>query len=632
MKYKEIYEESIEQPEKFWKKQADAIDWYNKPKEILSKDKNGYPLWYQDGELNICYLTLDKHVEDGYGDQVAFIYDSPVTQTIKKYTFSEVKTEVAKLAGGMQSLGMKKGDTAIIYMPMIPQTAFAMLACARIGVIHSVVFGGFAPHELAIRIDDCKPRVIITASSGIEVDRLIAYKPLVDEAITLASHRPKKVIVLNRKLGARVPFKKYDIDYDALVYGSEEAPCVPVNSNHPLYILYTSGTTGKPKGIVRDTGGYAVALKFSMKYIYNVKEEETFWAASDMGWAVGHSYILYGPLLNRNTTIIFEGKPIKTPDASTFWRIISDHKVGTMFTAPTAIRAIKKEDPDGEFIKQYDLSSLKKQFLAGERCDNATIEWYQQHIPIPVIDHWWQTESGWPMVANSLGIEQMLVKPGSATKAVCGYDIRIFNENGEELKANEEGLVVIKLPLPPGNMLGIWENKVRFKSSYFSKFDGYYLSGDGGYKDEEDYIFITGRTDDVINVAGHRLSTAEMEEVVASHQAVAECAVIGIHDELKGQVPLALVVTKLGVEIEHYQLEQEIIKLVRQQIGAVASLRNVIIVNRLPKTRSGKILRKLMRSITDGEEFQIPSTIDDESIVEEIIVSLTKYKIGIYNI
>ena len=632
MKYNEIYTESIEEPEKFWTKQADAIDWYNKPKVILSKDENEYPLWYKDGELNICYLTLDKHIQDGHGDQVAFIYDSPVTQTIKKYTFSEVKTEVAKLAGGMQSLGLKKGDTAIIYMPMIPQTAFAMLACARIGVIHSVVFGGFAPHELAIRIDDCKPRVIITASSGIEIDRLIAYKPLVDEAIALASHRPKKVIVFNRKLGARVPFKKYDIDYDALVYGSEEAPCVPVNSNHPLYILYTSGTTGKPKGIVRDTGGYAVALKFSMKYIYNVKEEETFWAASDMGWAVGHSYILYGPLLNRNTTIIFEGKPIKTPDASTFWRIISDHKVGTMFTAPTAIRAIKKEDPDGEFIKQYDLSSLKKQFLAGERCDNATIEWYQQHIPIPVIDHWWQTESGWPMVANSLGIEQMLVKPGSATKAVCGYDIRIFNENGEELKANEEGLVVIKLPLPPGNMLGIWENKVRFKSSYFSKFDGYYLSGDGGYKDEEDYIFITGRTDDVINVAGHRLSTAEMEEVVASHQAVAECAVIGIHDELKGQVPLALVVTKLGVEIEHYQLEQEIIKLVRQQIGAVASLRNVIIVNRLPKTRSGKILRKLMRSITDGEEFQIPSTIDDESIVEEIIVSLTKYKIGIYNI
>ncbi len=632
MTYKEIYEDSIEHPEKFWAEQADAIEWYNKPETILSKDKNGYPLWYKDGELNICYLALDKHIQDGCGDQVAFIYDSPVTQTVKKYTFSEVKTEVAKLAGGMQLLGLKKGDTAIIYMPMIPQTAFAMLACARIGVIHSVVFGGFAPHELAIRIDDCKPRAIITASSGIEIDRLIAYKPLVDEAIALASHRPKKVIVFNRKLGARIPFKKYDVDYDALVYGSEETPCVPVNSNHPLYILYTSGTTGKPKGIVRDTGGYAVALKFSMKYIYNVKEDETFWAASDMGWAVGHSYILYAPLLNRNTTIIFEGKPIKTPDASTFWRIISEHKVGTMFTAPTAIRAIKKEDPDGEFIKQYDLSPLKNQFLAGERCDNATLEWYQQHIPIPVIDHWWQTESGWPMIANSLGIEKMPVKSGSATKAVCGYDIRIFNEHGDELNVNEEGLVVVKLPLPPGNMLGIWENEARFKAGYFSKFDGYYLSGDGGYKDEDGYIFITGRTDDVINVAGHRLSTAEMEEVVASHQSVAECAVIGIHDELKGQIPLALVVTKSGDEIEHYQLEQEIIKVVRHQIGAVASLRNVVIVDRLPKTRSGKILRKLMRSITDGAEFQIPSTIDDETIVEEIIATLQKYKIGVYNI
>jgi propionyl-CoA synthetase len=631
MNYNEYYTKSITHPEDFWKEQANEIEWFKNPEIILSQDNNGYPLWYKDGELNMCYLALDKHIQDGHGDQVAFIYDSPVTQTIKKYTYSEVKTEVAKLAGGMQSLGLKKGDITIIYMPMIPQTAFAMLACARIGVTHSVVFGGFAPHELAIRIDDCKPRLIITASSGIEIDRLIAYKPLVDEAIALASHRPKKVIVFNRKLGARVPFKKYDVDYDALIFGSEEAACIPLASNHPLYILYTSGTTGKPKGIVRDTGGHAVAMKFSMKYIYNVQPAEVFWAASDMGWAVGHSYILYGPLINRNTTIIFEGKPIKTPDASTFWRIISEHKVGTMFTAPTAIRAIKKEDPDGEFIKNYDLSALKNQFLAGERCDNATLEWYQKHIPIPVIDHWWQTESGWPMIANSLGIEKMPVKSGSATKAVCGYDIRIFNENGTELNANEEGLVVIKLPLPPGNMLGIWENEARFKAGYFSKFDGYYLSGDGGYKDEDGYIFITGRTDDVINVAGHRLSTAEMEEVVAAHPAIAECAVIGINDALKGQIPLALVVTKLNDDTEHFQLEYEIIKVVRQQIGAIASLRNVVMVNRLPKTRSGKILRKLMRSIADGELFQIPSTIDDATIIDEITEVLKKYEIGTFN-
>lgn len=632
MNYNDLYTESIREPEKFWAAQADKIDWYKKPAIILSKDKSGYPLWFEDGELNLCYLTIDKHVQDGFGDQVALIYDSPVTQTIKKYTFSEVKTEVAKLAGGMLALGLKKGNTAIIYMPMIPQTAFAMLACARIGVTHSVVFGGFAPHELAIRIDDCKPRAIITASSGIEVDRLIAYKPLVDEAINLAEHKPKKVIVYNRKLGARVPFKKYDVDYDTLVYGSEETPCVPVNATHPLYILYTSGTTGKPKGIVRDTGGYAVALLFSMTYIYNVKAGETFWAASDMGWAVGHSYILYGPLLNRNTTVIFEGKPIKTPDASTFWRVISEHQVATMFTAPTAIRAIKKEDPDGEFINKYDLSHLRNQFLAGERCDNATLAWFQKHIPIPVIDHWWQTESGWPMVANSLGIEKMPVKSGSATKAVCGYAIKIFNENGQEVGVNEEGLVVIKLPLPPGNMLGIWENEERFQASYFRKFDGYYLSGDGGYKDADDYIFITGRVDDVINVAGHRFSTAEMEEIVASHELIAECAVIGINDDLKGQIPFALVVTKLNTTMEHFQLQQEIENLVRQQIGAVASLKNIVIVKRLPKTRSGKTLRKLLRSLADGDDYQIPSTIDDETIIDEINIVLKKHKIGCYKI
>lgn len=624
MNYNDFYRESINNPESFWKEQSEAIEWFSKPSTILSKDENGYPLWFEDGQINMCYLALDKHIQDGYGDQIAFIYDSPVTQTIKKYTYNEVKTEVAKLAGGLQALGFKKGDTAIIYMPMIPQTAFAMLACARIGVIHSVVFGGFAPHELAIRIDDCKPRGILTASSGIEVDRLIAYKPLVDEAIEMAGHKPKKVIVFNRKLGARVPFKKYDVDYDALVYGSEEVPCLPVESNHPLYILYTSGTTGKPKGIIRDTGGYATALKFSMKYIYDVEAAEVFWAASDMGWAVGHSYILYGPMINRNTTVIFEGKPIRTPDASTFWRIIAEHKVQTMFTAPTAIRAIKKEDPDGELIKGYDLSHLKNQFVAGERCDAATIEWYQKHIPIPVIDHWWQTESGWPMVANSLALGAFPLKLGSATKPVCGYDLKIFGENAKELMPGEEGLVVIKLPLPPGNMLGLWGNQERFQSSYFSKFDGYYLSGDGGYIDEDGYVFITGRVDDLINVAGHRLSTAEMEEVVAAHNAVAECAVIGVGDELKGQIPVALVVVKSGETIESFQLEYEVVQLVRKKIGAVASLRNVIVVQRLPKTRSGKILRKLLRSIADGESFQIPSTIDDVAIIDEIEITFDK--------
>ncbi len=630
MNYEEFYKKSIEFPVEFWKEQADQLEWYTKPSNILSKDANGYPLWYADGELNACYLALDKHIQDGFGDQTAIIYDSPVTQMVKKYSFNEVKTEVAKLAGGMISLGLKKGDTAVIYMPMIPQAAFAMLACARIGVTHSVVFGGFAPHELAIRIDDCKPRTIITASSGIEVDRLIAYKPLVDEAIELASHKPKKVIVFNRKLGARVPFKKYDVDYDALVYGSEETPCVPVNASHPLYVLYTSGTTGKPKGIVRDTGGYAAALKFSMKYIYGANPDEVFWAASDVGWVVGHSYIIYGPLLNRNTTVIFEGKPVRTPDASTFWRVIAEHKVSIMFTAPTAIRAIKKEDPNGEFIKQYDLSCLRTQFLAGERCDVATLEWYREHIPVPAIDHWWQTESGWPMIANMMGVEYLPIKPGSAGKAVAGYDIRILGEDGHELAPNEEGYVVIKLPLPPGTMLDLWNDNERFKAGYLNKFPGYYFSGDGGFKDAEDYIYITGRVDDVINVAGHRLSTAEMEEIVSSHHSVAECAVIGIHCELKGQIPLALVVNKSGEDIEHFQLQHEVVHLVREQIGAVASLRDVVIVNRLPKTRSGKILRKLLRSIADGENFQVPSTIDDEAIIDEVREEFEKNKIGVF--
>lgn len=625
MNYNNLYERSIRYPEAFWQEQSNEIAWYKKPTSILSKDENDYPLWFKDGELNICYLALDKHIEDGFGNEIAVIYDSPVTQTIIKYSYLEVKTEVAKLAGGLKSLGLTKGDTTVIYMPMIPQALFAMLACARIGVTHSVVFGGFAPHELAIRIDHCKPKVMITASSGIEFDRLITYKPLVDEAIEMAEHKPEKVIIFNRKLGAKVPFKPYDLDYIELIYHSKEANCVAVNATHPLYILYTSGTTGKPKGIVRDTGGYATALKFSMKNIYGLDPGEVFWAASDVGWVVGHSYIVYGPLINRNTTIIFEGKPIKTPDASTFWRVISEHKVNAMFTAPTAIRAIKKEDPKGEFIKKYDLSSLRTQFLAGERCDLATLEWYQKHIPIPAIDHWWQTESGWPMIAIMIGVESLPIQPGSTGKPVTGYDIRIFGENGQELAPNEEGYVVIKLPLPPGNLLGLWKDPDRFKAGYLTKFPGYYFSGDGGYKDENGYVFITGRVDDVINVAGHRLSTAEMEEIVSSHPSVAECTVVGIQDDLRGQVPMAMVVLISGESMEHFQLEHEIIQLVREKIGAVAAMRNVVIVERLPKTRSGKILRKLLRGIIDKEDYQIPSTIDDVTIVDEIKYTLRVY-------
>ena len=625
MNYNNLYERSIRYPEAFWQEQSNEIAWYKKPTSILSKDENDYPLWFKDGELNICYLALDKHIEDGFGNEIAVIYDSPVTQTIIKYSYLEVKTEVAKLAGGLKSLGLTKGDTTVIYMPMIPQALFAMLACARIGITHSVVFGGFAPHELAIRIDHCKPKVMITASSGIEFDRLITYKPLVDEAIEMAEHKPEKVIIFNRKLGAKVPFKPYDLDYIELIYHSKEANCVAVNATHPLYILYTSGTTGKPKGIVRDTGGYATALKFSMKNIYGLDPGEVFWAASDVGWVVGHSYIVYGPLINRNTTIVFEGKPIKTPDASTFWRVISEHKVNAMFTAPTAIRAIKKEDPKGEFIKKYDLSSLRTQFLAGERCDLATLEWYQKHIPIPAIDHWWQTESGWPMIAIMIGVESLPIQPGSTGKPVTGYDIRIFGENGQELAPNEEGYVVIKLPLPPGNLLGLWKDPDRFKAGYLTKFPGYYFSGDGGYKDENGYVFITGRVDDVINVAGHRLSTAEMEEIVSSHPSVAECTVVGIQDDLKGQVPMAMVVLISGESMEHFQLEHEIIQLVREKIGAVAAMRNVVIVERLPKTRSGKILRKLLRGIIDKEDYQIPSTIDDVTIVDEIKYTLRVY-------
>ncbi|MBS1573515.1 MAG: AMP-binding protein, partial [Bacteroidetes bacterium] len=537
MKTDEIFSKSIENKEEFWQQQSKNISWIHPPKKILGKDKNDYPLWFEDGLVNMSYLCIDKHIDDGFGNETAIIYDSPVTNKKQKYSYLEVKNEVAKLAGGLLSLGLQKGDTAVVYMPMIPQTLFTMLACARIGVIHNVVFGGFAPQELVVRIDDCKPKVLITATAGVEITKRIPYLPLVEKAIQLSQDKVENIIVFNRKLiDNENEYFEGTIDYEELVSQSSPADYLPVESSHPLYLLYTSGTTGKPKGIVRDTGGYATALKFSMTEHYDMQPGEVFWAASDFGWAVGHSCSVYGPMINRNPTIIYEGKPVMTPDAGAFWRIISEYNVTAMFTAPTAIRAIKKEDPNGEFVKKYDLSNFKKQFLAGERCDVATLDWFAEHIGVPAIDHWWQTESGSPML-GLLTKHDYHIKRASAGKPIPGYDIKIFDENGFELNAHHEGYLVIKLPLPPGALLGVWNDYDRFKKSYLSQFDGYYFSGDGAIKDEDGYIFITGRVDDVINVAGHRLSTSEMEEVVASNPAIAECAVVGIDDQLKGQIP-----------------------------------------------------------------------------------------------
>lgn len=630
MDYSNFYQESIKNPERFWQEQSNSIDWFKKPKTILSKNENGYHQWFEDGETNLSYLCIDKHIKDGFGEQNAIIYDSPVTGIKTAITYNELHDQVARLAGGLQSIGLKKGDTAIIYMPMIPQSIYAMLACARLGVIHSVVFGGFAPHELAIRIDDCKPKVIITASHGVEINRIIPYKSFVDEAISKSKSKVGNVILFKRENAPISVPKPYDMDYMDLTRSSNLVEPVSLSSIHPSYILYTSGTTGTPKGILRDTGGYATALKFSMKFVYGIDEGETYWAASDIGWVVGHSYIVYAPLLNRNTTILFEGKPVKTPDASTFWRVISEHKVSVMFTAPTAIRAIKKEDPEGEHIKKYDLSSLKYQFLAGERCDASTLQWTQEKLNIPVIDHWWQTESGWPMVANMVGVEFMPVKPGSAGKPVCSYDIHVLDERGKEVAPDTEGYIAVKLPMPPGTLLNVWGNTERFNQSYLEHFPNYYFSGDGGYKDKEGYVFVTGRVDDIINVAGHRLSTAEMEEIVSSHNDVAECAVFGIHCDLKGQQPLGLMVLKANCLNSIDDIQKQIVEKVRQEIGAVASFKNIIPVQRLPKTRSGKTLRKLLRNIADDRQFKIPSTIDDTLIVEEIINVYQSQGIGIY--
>lgn len=628
MTYKELYNQSIENPHAFWLNQSERIDWIKTPSQSSSIDENGHHRWFADGELNTCYNALDRHVEAGRGKQKALIYDSPVTGNVSYYTYEELLEEVSKLAGGLLKLGVKKGDTVLIYMPMIPQAVVSMLACARIGAVHSVVFGGFAPHEVAIRIDDAKPVVVITAASGIEIEKVIPYKPLLDAAIDEANHKPSRVIVFNRELGAQRSERPEDIGYRQLLSDSKRADCVTLKATDPLYILYTSGTTGTPKGIIRDNGGHAVALHFSMEYIYGVKPPknapkseapDVFWAASDVGWVVGHSYIVYAPLIYGCTSILFEGKPIKTPDASTFWRVISDHKVNVMFTAPTAIRAIKKEDPEGAFIREYNVTkTLRTQFLAGERCDETTLHWLEDKLNIPVIDHWWQTESGWPMLANLMGCESPPpAKGGSAGFPVPGYDLNVIREDGSFTDVHEEGYVCVKLPLPPGCLPTLWGNNERFRKGYLERFPGYYFSGDGGYTDEDGYVFITGRVDDIINVAGHRLSTAEMEEVVAQHPNVAECAVIGAADELKGQIPFALIVVRNQPNDEN-ALKNELIQRVRNAIGPVAAFKTVVIVDRLPKTRSGKTMRRLLRTIIDQKPYTIPGTIDDPDIPKEI--------------
>jgi len=618
MSYKNEYKQSIENPTQFWREKAKDLEWFGFPQEILSKDSEGIHHWFADGKMNTCHMAVDYHVNNGRGDQTAIIYDSPVTNTKKTYSYTDLRDEVAKCAGMIKEQGVEKGDRVIIYMPMIPEAVIAMLACARLGAIHSVVFGGFASPELAVRIDDAKPKLILSASCGIEITKIIDYKPLLDSAIEIAKHKVQKCIIYQRKQSEAIMIEGRDIDWTKSIKAAKSAECVEVRGDDPLYILYTSGTTGKPKGVVRENGGHAVAMKYSMSSIYNTKPGDVYWAASDVGWVVGHSYIVYAPLLHGCTTILFEGKPIMTPDAGAFWRVVSEYKVKALFTAPTAYRAIKKEDPNGELIKQYDLSSLHTLFAAGERLDPPTYEWLVDNFDVPVIDHWWQTETGWAIAANMTGIEKMPIKPGSSTVPAPGFDIHIIDDSGKELNNNEQGNISIKLPLPPSCLTTIWGDLDRFKSGYLETFPGYYVSGDGGYIDDDGYLFIMGRTDDVINVSGHRLSTGEMEEIIATHDAVAECAVVGITDSLKGQVPLGFAILKSGVTEDNIDIQKSLVKLMRERIGPVACYKETIIVDRLPKTRSGKILRKTMRQIVDGEDYVVPSTIDDPAILDEI--------------
>ncbi|MDD1671445.1 MAG: propionyl-CoA synthetase [Methanomicrobiales archaeon] len=620
-RYNEVYRYSLENPERFWGKAAEQITWYKPPDRVLDITHPPFYRWFPGGVLNTCYNVLDRHVEQGRGNQPALIYDSPVTATQQIYTYQDLLDLVARCAYGLSRMGVVKGDRVVIYMPMVPEAVIAMLACARIGAVHSVVFGGFASPELATRINDAKPRLVISASCGIEITRIIPYKSLLDRAIEQSAAKPEHCIIVQRPELRASLVEGRDRDWSALMNGGR-APCVPVAATDPLYILYTSGTTGVPKGVVRDNGGHLVALHWSMKNIYGVDPGEVFWAASDVGWVVGHSYIVYAPLSAGCTTILYEGKSVGTPDPGAFWRVIAEHKVSVLFTAPTAFRAIKREDPQGDFIRKYDLSRFRTLFLAGERCDPDTLLWAQELLGVPVIDHWWQTETGWAIGGNAAGLGMLPVKPGSCTKPMPGYDVRVLDDTGSDVSPGTIGSIVVRLPLPPGNLVTLWNNDRDFVRTYLEIYPGYYLTGDAGYIDGEGYLWIMSRTDDIINTAGYRLSTGAMEEILASHPNVAECAVTGVADEVKGEVPLGFIVLKAGVTRERDQIIGELIRMVRDRIGPIASFKVAIIVKRLPKTRSGKILRGTMKKIADGEPYHVPATIDDPVILDEIRESL----------